>query len=290
MAGMKPLLKWPGGKRRISLDLAARIVPEIGPDGRYLEIFAGGAAVFFEMEPERAVLVDICKPLMSFYEAVQREPLAVYEEVETLKEYPFGEWSYNQIREEWNGNDFGVRFAARMLYLNRTCFNGLFRLNREMKFNVPWGKKKKLPAFPTKKDYLRAAELLSSATLYAKDYTHVLRAAHRGDVVYADPPYWGTFDGYSGHGFTEGDQRKLGRMLRRAAERGVGVFSSNVNCHEIREIYGGWASIDVIPVDHTIAAGGKDRRTVDEALIWSVPPFVDPRQMDLFSEPGAKQG
>jgi DNA adenine methylase len=280
---MKPLLKWPGGKRRVALDLAARIVPEIGSGGRYLEIFAGGAAVFFEMERERAVLVDVCKPLMSFYEAVQREPLAVYEEVETLKDHPFGEWSYKQIRSEWNGDDFGVRFAARMLYLNRTCFNGLFRLNKEKKFNVPWGKKESLPALPTRNDYLKASDLLASATLYAKDYAHILRAAHKGDVVYADPPYWGTFDGYSGDGFTEKDQRKLAEMLRRSVERGVSVFSSNVNHPEVRGIYEDWANIDIIPVDHTIAAGGGDRRTVDEVVVWATHPFSDPRQIDLFS-------
>jgi DNA adenine methylase len=279
---MKPLLKWPGGKRKIALDLAARIVPEIGSGGRYLEIFAGGAAVFFEMERERAVLVDVCKPLMSFYEAVQREPLAVFEEVETLRDYPFGEWSYKQIRSEWNGDDFGVRFAARMLYLNRTCFNGLFRLNKDKKFNVPWGKKESLPALPTRSDYLKASELLSSATLYAKDYGYALRAAHKGDVVYADPPYWGTFDGYSGDGFSEDDQRRLGVMLQRASERGVSVFSSNVNHPEVRGIYEGWANIDIIPVDHTIAAGGGDRRTVDEVVVWATHPFSDPRQIDMF--------
>jgi DNA adenine methylase len=286
---MKPLLKWPGGKRRVSLDLASRLVPEIGSGGRYLELFAGGAAVFFEMERERSVLVDVCKPLMSFYEAVQREPLAVFEEVELLKDHPLGEWSYNQIRSEWNGDDFGVRFAARMMYLNRTCFNGLFRLNKAKKFNVPWGKKKKLPAFPTKADYLKASDLLSVTTLYAKDYTHVLRAAHKGDVVYADPPYWGTFDGYSGEGFNAGDHRKLAKMLRRSVERGVSVFSSNINHPSVREIYSDWASIDIIPVDHTIAAGGGDRRTVDEVIIYATHPFVDPKQMDLFAGASAGQ-
>lgn len=280
---MKPLLKWPGGKRRISLDLAARIVPEIGNGGRYLEIFAGGAAVFFEMERERAVLVDVCKPLMAFYEAVQREPLAVFEEVEELKDHPFGEWSYKQIRSEWNGDDFGVRFAARMLYLNKTCFNGLFRLNKDKKFNVPWGKKEVLPAFPTRAEFLKASELLSSATLYANDYTHVVRAAHKGDVIYADPPYWGTFDGYNGDGFSEVDQRTLAKMLRRAAERGVSVISSNVNHPEVRELYEEWANIDIVPVDHTIAAGGGDRRTVDEVVIWATHPFANSNQMDLFA-------
>lgn len=286
---MKPLLKWPGGKRKVALDFAARIVPEIGSGGRYLELFAGGAAVFFEMELERAVLVDICKPLMSFYEAVQREPLAVYEEMEVLKDYPFGEWSYNQIRSEWNGDDFGVRFAARMMYLNKTCFNGLFRLNRNKRFNVPWGKKKKLPAFPTRNNYLRAAALLSSTTLYAKDYTYVLRAAHRGDVVYVDPPYWGTYDGYSGQGFSEQDQRKLGKMLHSAAKRGVSIFGSNVDCPEIRSIYGDWACIDVIPADHTIAAAGGDRRTVDEVVISATHPLADLKQMNLFARALAEQ-
>ena len=282
---MNQLLKWPGSKRRLAAQIVSEVSGHLGPNGRFVELFTGSAAVFFRLEPRRAVLVDVNKPLMAFYEAIRREPAAVHEELQLLMALPFCEETFNQMKVEWNGRDFGVRFAARFLYLNRTCFNGLFRLNRNLGFNVAWGKKEKLPKFPSKEEFKEASRLLLNATLYAKGYEDVLRATHAGDAVYADPPYWGKFDRYAGSSFTARDQRKLAKMLRRAASRGVSIFASNVDCAEVQGLYSSWAKVHVVPVHHKIGASNGSRRVVDEVLISATPPFVDPRQMTLFSNP-----
>ncbi len=281
---MKPLLKWPGSKRRIAGQLSARIRPHLSKEGRFIELFAGSAAVFFDLEPERAVLVDVCKPLMSFYEAVQRDPNALYDELERLFELPFTAETYNNIKKEWNGNDYGVKFAARLMYLNRTGFNGLFRLNRKGGYNVAWGKLKKLPGFPTREEVNRASILLNGTTLYGQDYSGILKATHKGDVVYADPPYWQTYDRYAGGGFKDEDHKKLAKGLAQAVHRGVSIFASNLDNEYVRDFYGTWSSIDIIPVLHKIGCTPESRKTVNEVIISAVAPFVDPRQLALFMD------
>lgn len=278
---MDPLLKWPGGKRRIAALIADKLAPSLAQGGRYVELFAGGAAVFFHLEPKEAVLVDVCKPLISFYEAIKREPDAVSEELLRLTHLPLNEDTYLKIRGEWSGNDFGVKFAARFLYLNRTGFNGLFRLNKDKGYNVAWGKKEKMPFFPSPEDVSKASSLLKTTKLYSKDYSRVLRATHSGDVLYGDPPYWETYDRYNGDGFNEADHRRLAKSLSRAAKRGVSVFVSNIDCEGVRKAYE-WATIDVVPVRHKISCTSEGRKTVDEVIAWVVPPFSDHRQIDMF--------
>lgn len=280
---MKPLLKWPGSKRRIAPEIASKIAPFLSSKGRFVELFAGSGSVLFELEPERAVLVDTCKPLISFYEAIKREPDSIFNELEILKAMEFGEATFSQIKQEWNGHDFGVKFAARLIYLNKLCFNGLFRLNRDLKFNVAWGKKKKLPGFPSLAEFRHASAVLSRTSLYLRDYSRILRATHAGDVVYADPPYWGTYDRYAGGRFTEKDQRNLARMLMRASERGVTIFTSNVNCEDIRRLYEHWADLEIIPVNHIIGCTKESRQKVNEVLVSATKPFVNKNQLSLFS-------
>jgi DNA adenine methylase len=251
--------------------------------GRYVELFAGSAAVFFELEPKRAVLVDICKPLMAFYEAVKKSPASVSDELEVLVSLPHGEKTYNQIKSEWNGNDFGVKFAARLLYLNRLGFNGLFRLNHEGGFNVAWGKSAKMPGLPSREDIKKASDLLAGSMLYAQDYAYILRATHAGDVVYADPPYWGCFDRYAGGQFPNAEHHRLAERLRKAVLRGVSVFASNIDCPEVQATYNGWANIDPLPVLHKIGASANCRKVVNEVVISAVAPYGNPRQLSLFA-------
>lgn len=280
---MKPLLKWPGGKRRIADQIGDMVVAKLGDNSRYVELFAGGAAVFFHIEPKRAVLVDSCKPLIAFYEAIKREPKAFFGELERILDLPFEEGTYQKFKQEWNGRDFGVRFAARLLYLNRTGFNGLFRLNENLEYNVAWGKKDKLPAFPTLDEILAVSDLLKTTTLYCRDYSWILRATHAGDVVYCDPPYWGTYDRYGGSEFTNADQAKLSRLLERAAKRGVNLFASNIDCQEIRSLYS-WATIETVPVHHKISCTNDGRKMVDEVIVSSTAPYSDPRQLGMKFE------
>ena len=277
---MEPLLKYPGGKRRLSSFLKDKIGDL--KDQRYIELFAGGAAVFFKIQPERAVLVDINKPLMSFYEAVKREPVLLFDELQRLRSLPFTPETYYSIREEWDGNDFGAKFAAKLLYLNKTCFNGLMRLNQELKFNASWGKKKVMPEMPSMDELMLASKLLQDTKLYVGDFMDILKATHKGDVVYADPPYWDTFDRYAGKAFDNDDHRRLAAGLKSAAERGVSIFASNLDCVGVRELYAEWANIESISMLHKIGCTTESRKTVNEVLIYARGKLESPLQVEMF--------
>lgn len=247
-----------------------------------MELFAGSAAVFFCLEPSRAVLVDACNPLMAFYEAIKKRPDAVYDSLERLLALPFGEGSYNSVRSEFSGRGSGVDHAARLIYLNKLGFNGLFRLNKDLGYNVAWGKHDKMPGFPSRSDLVRASSILRNARLHSCDYSSVLRATKSGDVVYADPPYWGTYDRYAGGSFSDQDHRNLAGMLASAVSRGVTVFSSNIDCDGVRDAYGHWAKIDVIPVRHKISCTREGRKVVNEVLIFASRENAGAKQLSLF--------
>ena len=167
-----------------------------------------------------------------------------------------------------------------LLYLNKLGFNGLFRLNKSGGYNVPWGKKAKMPKMPSRSDIYMMSKLLKSVELRTEDYSHALKSTKDGDVVYCDPPYVGTYDGYSGQGFTMDHHRELAGHLLCAAERGVTVIASNIGTPEVRSMYA-WATIIEVPLQHTVAASARSRAVAEEVLIVSKAPFKDPRQMEL---------
>lgn len=275
---MDPLLKWPGGKRRLAEQLS-KYVGEVHKKGRYIELFSGGAALYFHLAPKRAVLVDLCKPLISFYEAIKREPVAFSDELDKLLQMPFGEETYLKIRSDWNGHDFGVKFAAKMIYLNKLGFNGLFRLNKSLDYNVAWGKKKALPAFPSRDEIIAYSELLQGAQLHYGDYSTILRSTHKHDVIYADPPYWDMYDRYAGSEFTNAHHKQLADGLFRAVKRGATIISSNIDCPQVRELYS-WATIETTPLLHKISCTADSRKVVDEVIITAS--NHDNGQLEMF--------
>jgi DNA adenine methylase len=262
---MDPLLSRPKD-RSIVVPSIAKMVG--GASGRFIGLFCGAADVFFASEPSRGVLVDARKPYVAFYEAIQREPDAVFEELQKLLKLSFSERTFNQIRSKWNGKDFGVVFAAKFLYLNRVCADGSFSVDQGQRFTATWGELYKLPSFPSLDDMKRASAALKRVRLYTKDYALVLRAARKGDVVYADAPPWGTGIAYGGSVFTESDHVRLARLLRKASERGVTVLVSNADCEGIQALYGSWAD--------TEAFDG------DQVVVSAVGSFMDRKQMNLF--------
>jgi DNA adenine methylase len=237
-------------------------------NGRFIGLFCGAADAFFAARPPRGVLVDARKPYVAFYEAVQREPDAVHDELQKLLKLSFSERTFNQIRSKWNGKDFGVLFAAKFLYLNRVCADGSFSVDQGQRFTAVWGGLSSLPNFPSLEDVKRASTALKRVRLYTKDYALVLRAARKGDVIYADAPPWGTGIAYGGSLFTEADHVRLARLLRKASERGVTVLVSNADSEGIQALYGNWADTESFDGD--------------QVLISAVGSFLDRRQMNLF--------
>lgn len=259
-----PIVKWAGGKRRLLPELRKR-VPETF--GTYFEPFAGGAALFFALAPERAVLCDANEALMRVYAAV-----AVFtDEVCRLLEWyrpRHDEEHYFIERDRWNkyrGALDPAQEAALFLYLNRTCFNGLWRVNKRGEFNVPMGAYRDPLAGYVEK-VRAAAAVLARADVRAGDYwTHVTRAV-AGDFAYFDPPYDGTFTAYTPDGFSEDDQVTLRDAARCLADRGVRVLLSNADTPLIREIYAGW-KIETVRCGRAISADAGGRGAVDEVLI-----------------------
>lgn len=262
---MEPLLRSDESRKSVSSALIEK-AKSLG-NGRFVGVFCGLSDVFFSVEPSKGVLIDARKPIIAFYEAVQREPDAVYDEVQRLLGQPFNEKTFNQIRSKWNGKDFGVLFAAKFLYLNRTSLLGSFSVDLGQRFSASWGGLSSPPSFPTLDELRSASSALRNVRLYTNDYAYVLRACRKGDLVYVDLPSWGIAVPYGGSVFSEDDHARIGRLLRKASNRGVNVIASNLDCEAIRMIYGTWSDIEVID---------------DWAVISAAGSYFDRKQMSLF--------
>lgn len=262
---MEALLSRPSDRHAIVAALAQKVISL--SNGRFIGLFCDTADVFFSVEPTRGVLADARKPLIAFYEAIQREPDAVYEELRKLLDKPLTERTFNQIKSKWNGKDFGVLFAAKFLYLNKLCAPGSFSVDLGQRFAAQWGNVDS-PGFPSLDDLKRASAVLRRMRLYTKDYAYVLRAARKGDVVYVDSPTWGVGISYGGALFAESEHNRLARLLRRAADRGVTVVASNADCDPVRALYEPWADTETVG---------------DFVMISSVGSYMDRKQMNLFS-------
>lgn len=232
----KPFLKWPGGKRWVVPHLKRILEGKVFQ--RYIEPFLGGGAIFFAMNPSCAILSDINQDLINTYEQVRGHPLQL---VERLRRIPVSAERYSEIRYSEPISPF--ERAVRFLYLNRTAFSGMYRLNKLGKFNVPFGGGGRTPA-PLWKDNLlsQASHMLKNATLFAGDFEESLLLAEKGDLVFCDPTYTSVhnnngFVRYNERNFAWADQERLARACLEAAERGATVIVSNAFHREITGLY-----------------------------------------------------
>ena len=267
-----PILKWAGSKRRLVPDLLARIPRKFG---RYYEPFIGGGALFFALNPKRAVLGDVNPDLITTYEAVASDPAAV---VRGLRRHAAAHTAkhYYEIRDRWRRRSAwsSTRRASVFIYLNKTCFNGLWRVNRAGEFNVPMGRY----AAPNicEAENLRAAHVaLQGVELRTKDYRETLADAEPGDLVYLDPPYLpvsttSNFTSYSAGGFGLDDQRALAETARQLVARGCHVVLSNSDTPPIRSLYRGFR-IDRVEAARSINSDATKRGKVEELIIVGRP-------------------
>lgn len=231
---MLPFLKWPGGKRWFVTQYAHLLPTTFGT---YVEPFLGSGAVFFHLEPRKALLGDANEELLATYRAIKRAPAAV---VRHLKRHhrDHDTTYYYIVRDARMRTE--VTRAARFVYLNRTCFNGIYRVNLEGRFNVPVGTKTAVVLETD--DFLATARLLRRATIRGGDFEGLVDAAGRGDLVFADPPYTvrhnnNGFVKYNETLFSWADQERLALALTRAARRGVKVVATNAAHDEVRTLY-----------------------------------------------------
>jgi DNA adenine methylase len=233
--------------------------------GRYYEPFAGGAALFFRLAPQRAVIGDSNADLMAMYGAIAGDVEAVIGQLEWHRDR-HSEVHYLATRTAWNAKSgSAIARAAMFVYLNKTCFNGLWRVNRRGENNVAFGRYTNPPICVP--DALRAAALvLAGATLRTGDYREVLNDIKRGDFAYFDPPYDGTFTAYTAGGFGDAQQAEVAFTARAIAARGCKVMVSNADTPRVRALYAGMR-IDVVKCGRAINSDAAKRGDVDEVIV-----------------------
>lgn len=234
---IEPFLRWAGGKRWLARKIAPLLKKRL--KGTYFEPFLGSGAMFFALQPERAVLSDINEDLINTYRVVAAEPKRLIADLQKLS---VDAETYYRIRK-WEPNTRYER-ALRFIYLNRTCYGGLYRTNSQGKFNVPFGGGSRTPAILWKKKILeKASELLRQPKiqLLVSDFEPILSKAGWGDVVYCDPVYTTTafeqFDRYNPKVFRWAEQERLRNAVYEAYARGALIVISNVYAKDIRNLY-----------------------------------------------------
>ncbi|MDB9528465.1 DNA adenine methylase [Oscillatoria sp. CS-180] len=268
----RPFLKWAGGKGR----LIEQYRPYFPKQFRYYyEPFLGGGAIFFHLQNQcyRAVLADLNTELVNVYQCVRDDVEAVIELLQDHQAHHCHDYYYT-IRAQTHLASPLSR-AARLIYLNKTCFNGLYRENSKGYFNVPMGRYKN----PKVCDVLtlqQAAIALQRANITCEEFTAILTRAKNGnDFVYFDPPYHpisptSSFTSYSRYGFGARDQERLQQTFAELAERGVKVMVSNSDCPFIRQLYDGFY-IHNIQATRAINSNAKRRGKISELVITSYP-------------------
>lgn len=261
-AGIEPFLKWPGGKRWAVKQLVALLSPHL--TRRYFEPFLGGGAVYFALCPKRAVLTDINADLINVYLQVRDNPTHL---VKRLKRLTVSENAYYRIRS--NMPRGALARATRLLYLNRTAFSGIYRLNRAGQFNVPYGGGGRTPEILWGKGLIVAASgALKNATLKAMDFEKAIRVTGAGDVVYCDPTYTvahesNGFVRYNERNFSWADQERLAASALAACKRGAFVVVSNAAHPSIGRLYEPFVP-NILARTSCVSPIASHRRTVHE--------------------------
>lgn len=257
-----PLFRWAGSKRKLLPELLKAVPTSFH---RYVEPFAGSACLFFALRPTHAVLGDINEELLRTYSIIREHPILVHRHV---SEMPTSSLFYYELRATDPANLEPVERAARFVYLNRHCFNGVYRTNKDGRFNVPRGTR--TGEVPLRSTFLRVAAALRTAELRPSDFEACISDVGMGDFVYLDPPYarktvrWR--GEYGNDSFKTIDVPRLKQTLRSIDHCGAHFLLSYALCNEIKELTQEWHSKRILVRRH-VAGFGKDRRGVYEVLV-----------------------
>ena len=270
---MQPFLKWAGGKRQL-LPQIKPYIPALG-ESRYFEPFLGAGAMLFNIQPKYAVVNDINPELYNVYKVIADKHL--FEELLADLRTHVNESDYFYEIRAWDRSDdyenlSSVKKASRFIFLNKTCFNGLYRVNRKGQFNAPFGKYKN-PAIVNEivlqdvHQYINNHEL----TFLNGNFKEAVKDAESGDFVYFDPPYdpvseTSSFTGYAQEGFGKSEQLELRDVFQELTERGCKVLLSNSDTPYIREIYEGF-QIVTVQANRSINSKGSGRGKINEVLV-----------------------
>lgn len=259
-----PFLKWPGGKRWITNEIVKNL-PNV--ERRYIEPFLGGGALFFAMRPSNAIISDINSELIETYKVMRDHPKELREKMLYHQKHHNKEYYYKMRSMKPRTN---LNKASRFLYLNRTCFNGMYRVNKKGEFNVPKGTKDNVVYDVDL--FEQYSDILSNAKIMTADFSSVIDMAEMGDFIFADPPYamnsGNQFIKYNDKLFTWEDQKRLFYSLKKAYERGAQIVLTNASCEEIEVMYRN-AGFHVIEVSRVCSISGNisKRKRIKELII-----------------------
>lgn len=267
-----PFVKWAGGKRQLLPEIKKLMPKEYNT---YYEVFVGGGALFFELQPKKAVINDFNSELINVYKQIKTSPEMLLYRLETYqnkynslanmekkKEY------YYSLRQEYNkliANNFEtIDSASLFIILNKLGFNGLYRVNSNGEYNVPFNFKKKLNAF-NKENILNISSLLKKTKILNMDFEKACKTAKKDDFIFFDSPYYDTFDTYQSGGFSKENHIRLANLYTQLTKKGVKCMLTNSNSDFIKDLYKGY-NIKVVNVKRNINCDGK-RRTGQEVII-----------------------
>ena len=269
---VSPILKWVGGKRQL-LDSIEPLIPKFST---YYEPFVGGGAVLFSRQPDKAVVNDSNPELINVYLTIKNEPEVLIQKLKEHKENSSEEYYYSVRALDRDKSVFenmtNVERAARIIYLNKTCYNGLFRVNSAGEFNSPWGRYNN-PNITNETTIMALHTYLNKTNIIIKcgDYRDALRGIRKGAFVYFDPPYMpisssASFTGYTAGGFGEQEQIVLKEQCDALNAKGIKFLLSNSACPFIEELYKEYI-IEHVNAKRTINANPEKRGEIEEVLV-----------------------
>lgn len=268
-----PVVKWVGGKRQI-INQITKYVPETF--STYYEPFLGGGAVLFELQPKKAIVNDINSELINIYEVIKDN---VEELIKDLRQHRNEEDYFYKIRNLDRDKDkynklTPVKRASRIIFLNKTCYNGLFRVNKAGEFNTPFGNYKN-PNIVNEITLMAVSNYFNKAkiTFTCKDFEEVLKEARKGAFVYLDPPYdpvsdTASFTGYDKGGFDKDEQIRLKKTCDKLNEKGTKFLLSNSVTDFIKDLYKDY-KIEVIQAKRVVNSKADKRGEIDEVLVMN---------------------
>src|SRR3989338_3663586 len=270
----KPFVKWVGGKRQLLAQFRLRNLypPEkFNPKtGRYFEPFVGGGAVFFDLLPQKAFLSDLNNELVITYNVIKND---VENLISLLKKHKINKEYFLKIRAQNPKNLSDLNIASRFIYLNRTCFNGMYRVNSNGGFNVPFGKYTN-PLICDESNLRKVAKALKNIEIKRQDYKEVLKNAKKGDFVYFDPPYYpvsktASFTSYTSEVFLDKEQTELRDTFAELYKRGCFIMLSNSDTSFISKIYSEIKDTRITKVQagRAINSKGDGRGKITEVLV-----------------------
>ncbi len=260
-----PFLKWVGGKSQLLNELQKYIPLSYN---KYIEPFVGGGALFFHLAPETAIINDSNEELINAYKIVRDDVEGL---IELLNSYDYEKDFYYSMRAKSPQKLSKLERAARLIYLNKTCFNGLYRVNKKNEFNVPIGRYSN-PTICDEQKLIAASKALQNTVIECGDYKDVLKKhASRGDLVYIDPPYhpvsnYSDFKRYTKEFFYQEDQVALRDFIQELKAKGCFVIASNSHCDFVLDLYKDF-DIKVVSAKRYINKIAERRNNINEVII-----------------------